>query len=476
MKLAFSSDDRLLPPPGDDERSRWGGTLIFGLLVPFTLAVVTLGGWYLVTGETPLDLDDRLSHGPRIALPMPARPGGEKPSDGLIKPPGAAQAPALSPMQMPVAPQPTAPAAAPAAAPEEKPADNKPAGPPQITLPSTQAPETATPAPQAPQQIHAEAPKEAAKPAAAAPVPAAPPTSSFVAPPPPPALDEPAIPPGGDSLAPPSFAQLPTPKESAKPLAPAPLPDLLRQTGAGSLPIRAGGKEAWRVYGRPVSVAQTKPGAKIAVVVTGLGLSTESTAAAINKLPADISLSFSPYAGGLTEQIRKAREDGHEVLLDLPLEPVNFPAHDAGPLAVLQSHSPGEAIGHLDTVLGKGGGYVGLAALPRSPVTATESWPLMLQELRDRGLLLVGDGLVGIEDKAMPAAAQVTLVVDETPFRTAIDAKLARVLATAQRDGSAIIYISARPISFERVLAFIASFPEKNVTLVPVSALVRPEP
>ena len=462
MKLAFSSDDRLLPPPGDDDRPRWGGMLIFGLLVPFTLAVVTLGGWYLVTGETPLDLADRLSHGPRIALPMPARPGGEKPDDALIKPPGAAQAPALSPMQMPVAPQPTAPAGAP----EEKPAD-KPAGPPQITLPSAQAP-----SPAAPPETHAEAPKEAARPAA----PAAPPTSSFVAPPPPPALDEPAIPPGGDSLAPPSFAQLPTPKEPPKPLAPAPLPDLLRQTGAGSLPIRAGGKEAWRVYGRPVSVAQTKPGPKIAVVVTGLGLSTESTAAAIAKLPADISLSFSPYAGGLAEQIRKAREDGHEALLDLPLEPVNFPAHDAGPLAVLQSHSPGEAIGHLDTVLGKSAGYVGLAALPRSPVTATESWPLMLQELKDRGLLLVGDGLVGIEDKAMPAAAQVTLVADETPFRTAIDAKLARVLATAQRDGSAIIYISARPISFERVLAFIASFPEKNVTLVPVSALVRPEP
>jgi len=471
VKLAFSSDDRLLPPPGDDERSRWGGTLIYGLLVPFTLIVATLGGWYMVTGETPLDLADRLSHGPRIALPMPARPGSEKPSEALIKPPGAAQAPALSPMQMPVAPQPTGPA--PAA--EEKPAEKTAAaGPPQISLPST-APVPEQKAVPVPEQKTAEAPapKDVAKPTA--PV-AAPPTSSFVAPPPPPALDEPAIPPGGESLAPPSFAQLQAPKEAAKPLAVAPLPDLLRQTGAGSLPIRAGGREAWKVYSRPVSVAQTKPGAKIAVVVTGLGLSTDGTAAAINKLPADVSLSFSPYGGGLSEQMRKAREDGHEVLLDLPLEPVNFPAHDAGPLAVLQSHSPGEAIGHLDIVLGKAAGYVGLAAPLRSPVTATESWPLMLQELKDRGLLMVGDGLVGIEDKAMPAAAQVTLVADETPFRTAIDAKLARVLATAQRDGSAIIYIQARPISFERVLAFIASFPEKNVMLVPVSALVRPEP
>ncbi|HMA49268.1 MAG TPA: hypothetical protein VKP60_05910, partial [Magnetospirillaceae bacterium] len=224
-----------MPPPGDDERSRWGGTLIYGLLVPFTLAVVGLGGWYMVTGETPLDLADRLSHGPRIALPMPARPGSDKPGEALIKPPSAAQAPALSPVQMPVAPQPTTPTPAP----EEKPAE-KPAGPPQIALPST------APA-MVPEPEHA-APAPAAKPAA--PPAAAPPTSSFVAPPPPPALDEPAIPPGGESLAPPSFAQLQAPKEAAKPLAPAPLPDLLRQTGAGSLPIRAGGREAWKVYQR----------------------------------------------------------------------------------------------------------------------------------------------------------------------------------------------------------------------------------
>jgi polysaccharide deacetylase 2 family uncharacterized protein YibQ len=318
-------------------------------------------------------------------------------------------------------------------------------------------------------------PAPAAAPTAKGP-PATPAVSSFVAPPPPPPLDEPAIPPTGESLAPPSFAQLPAPKEPAKPLAPAPLPELLRQTAAGSLPIRVDGKEAWKVYARPVSVAQTKPGPKIAVVVTGLGLSTDGTNAAINKLPADVSLSFSPYGSGLAEWIRKAREDGHEVLLDLPLEPTNFPAHDAGPLAVLQSHSPGEAIGHLDVVLGKATSYVGVVAPLRSPVTATDSWALMLQELKDRGLLFVGDGLVGIEDKAMPAAAMATLVADETPFRTAVDTKLARALATAQRDGSAIILLTARPVSFERLLAFIASFPEKNITLVPVSALVRPEP
>lgn len=455
MKLAFSSEDRLLPPE-NEPRSGVGGTLVLGLLLPFTLVVVGFSGWYMATGETPLDLKDRLTQGPRVVLPMPARPGPEKPEEAFIKPPTGNQAPALSPMQMPVAPAPTTNAPTPAPAPA--PAETKPAPEPQVTLPAN-APEP-TPAP-------------AAK---AAPPPAAPPTSTFVAPPPPPAVEEPTSPPAGESLAPPSFAQLPTPKEPSKPLSPGPLPELLRQTAQGNLPIRTGGKEAWKVYARPVTVAQTKPGTKIAVVVTGLGLSMDGTTTAINKLPADISLSFSPYGSGLAEWIKKAREDGHEVLLDLPLEPINFPAHDAGPLAVLQSHSPGEALGHLDTVLGKATSYVGVAAPLHSPVTATDSWALMLNELKDRGLLFIGDGLVGIEDKSTPAAALITLKVDETPYRTAIDTKLARALAAAQRDGSAIITLEARPVSFERLAAFLASFPEKNVTLVPVSALVRPEP
>ena len=446
MKLAFSSDDRLLPATRRGGGA-WMGPLVYGLLLPFTLAAAVLSGWYVATGETPSALAARLLQGPRISQPMPARPGPEKPAEALMRPLPPAEKPAEKPAEAP-----------PPATAEAK--GEKPAEPPAVTLPSTPA---------------AEPPK--GEPVKASPAaPAAPPVSSFVEPPPPPNAAEPAIPPGGEAPAPPSFAQLPTPREAGKPLPAAPLPELLRPSAAGPLPVRAGGRAAWKLYARPLSAAQSKPGAKIAVVITGLGLSRDATSAAIGKLPPDVSLSFSPYGSTLDGWNKRARESGHETLLDLPLEPPNFPQHDPGALAVLQSHSPGEALNHLDVVLAKAGGYVGLVASLHSPVTASDSWPLMLEELRDRGLLLLGDGLVGVEDRVMPAAASVTLVADETPFRAAVDAKLARALLSAKRDGSAIVLLSARPVSFERLLAFIDSLPEKGVTLVPVSALVRPEP
>jgi polysaccharide deacetylase 2 family uncharacterized protein YibQ len=306
------------------------------------------------------------------------------------------------------------------------------------------------------------------------PAPPAKTATSTTVPPPAPDTGEPAIPPVGDEAAPPNFAQLPTPKDDRKALAPGPRRDLLSAAARGSLPIIANGQEAAKVYARPFTAAKNTP--RIAIVVVGLGLSQEATNAAVTKLPADISLSFSPYAGGIGQWVRKARDSGHEVLMDLPLEPPNFPLHDAGPLAVLAGQSPAEATDRLEAILGKADSYVGVAAALKSPVTASDAWAPMLSDLRDRGLLFVGDGLVGVADANMPAAGSVTLVVDETPFRASIDARLGRLLLAAQRDGYAIGYASARPVTFERLIAWAESLAEKGVVLAPVSAVVRNKP
>ena len=140
---------------------------------------------------------------------------------------------------------------------------------------------------------------------------------------------------------------------------------------------------------------------------------------------------------------------------------------------MLTRDSPVEAIEHLNGILAKTTSYVGVAAALRSPVAAKETWAPMLHELRNRGLLFVGDGLVGVPDADVPAALSVTLVADETPFRAAIDARLMRLLLTAQRDGSALAYVSARPVTFERLLDRFATFPQKGVVLAPASAVVR---
>lgn len=290
--------------------------------------------------------------------------------------------------------------------------------------------------------------------------------------PPLPAIRDPLIPPGG-ARPPPSFAQFPA-RTDLKPLGNAPLPELLRDSPSGPLPIAAKGQEPRTAYARPFA---SPPGAaKVAVVVVGLGLSREATEAAIMKLPPEISLSFSPYASNLDGWMRRARAHGHEVLLDLPLEPANFPMRDPGPLAILARQSPAEALQQLQSVLGRMTAYVGLSAGLSSPVSTTEQWPALLQAIRSRGLLFVGDGLVGVTGKDLPAAAPVTLVADEVPFRAAIDARLLRLQTIAERQGSAVAYASPRPVTFDCLLTWSAQLPQKGLALAPVSALAVAPP
>jgi len=444
VKLSLSPTDRIGPA------GRSAGTegrvlpaLVYGAIVPLTLVVVAGAAWYIITGETPLEALDNLAGAPRIEMSMPSRPGGERPNASLIQPPAPDRdvkmtlepvAPPAPPAEAPKndAPPPAAPAQPQLAAP----VPDAPAKLPQITLPNVPAPEAET--------------------------------ANRV--PPPPAISEPAIPPGGEPLAPPSFAQLPV-RNDLKPLPAGPANDLLRNSPNGPLPIVAGARQARTVYARPFTVEGNPP--RIAVVVTGLGLSRESTEAAISKLPPEITLSFSPYAGNLDNWIKRARASGHEVLIDLPLEPPNYPVHDAGPLSILTRHGPAEAVAHLDAILARTTSYVGVAGALRSPVAAKEQWAPMLRDLKNRGLLFVGDGLVGVPDADVPASLSVSLVADETPFRLAIDTRLGRLLAAAQRDGSALAYVSARPVTLERLLAWLASFPQRGVSLAPVSAVVH---
>src|SRR3546814_11843183 len=126
------------------------------------------------------------------------------------------------------------------------------------------------------------------------------------------------------------------------------------------------------------------------VVRSGLGLSDSATQAAIEQLPAAVTLSFSPYARGLERWIALARSRGHEVLIDLPMEPTTFPNEDPGPQALLTGLTPQENLDRLDWVLGRGSAYVGVAGSMGSRFTASRAAiePL-LQAMKQRGLLFV---------------------------------------------------------------------------------------
>ena len=301
------------------------------------------------------------------------------------------------------------------------------------------------------------------------------------APTPAPAEPAPAPAPAQEPVA----AAPPPPAPPAPPtaLSPAPDPAMVEAAPIGPLPkiaLLPDGQERqpWQVYARPFEAPETKP--RVAVLLTGLGLSSAPTEAAINKLPPEVTLSFSPYTEKLGEWLQAARAGGHEVLLDLPLEPTNFPQHDPGPYTLLSTLSPVENDARLEWVLSRGVGYVGVVGEYGSKFSTSAKYLLPTFEvLKKRGLMFVdakasADSVAGrvARDMGVPRAIS-DRVIDAEGGRAAIDAKLAEIERLARSSGQAVAFASPFPMTIDRLLAWLPTAAQKGIAIAPVSAVAN---
>jgi polysaccharide deacetylase 2 family uncharacterized protein YibQ len=233
----------------------------------------------------------------------------------------------------------------------------------------------------------------------------------------------------------------------------------------------------WERYRQPFNMADERP--RIAVVLTGLGLSDSATEAAINKLPPAVTLSFSPYARGLERWIALARSRGHEVMLDLPMEPATFPNEDPGPQGLLIKLSPEENLDRLDWVLSRGSAYVGVAGALGSRFTASRSaMEPILQDVKARGLIFLDRRTT--EESVIPAvAAELDLprainnrsIDERQASRVAIDARLAQIERIALTDGYAVAMAQPYPVTLDRLADWATELTARGFVIAPISAL-----
>ena len=218
------------------------------------------------------------------------------------------------------------------------------------------------------------------------------------------------------------------------------------------------------------------PGAnatKVAFIVDGLGLSATATDAAINKLPAAVTLAFSPYTRGLKMWVDKAKAKGHEVLIEVPMESKQFPAEDPGPLGLLTSLEAKDNQERLDSILKDATGAVGIYDDMGSKFReSSEHINTVFAKLKTANLFYV-QGTQGMRtgEPGVPTATA-DVVVDERPFRAAIDARLDYTERLAKYQGSAIAALSAKPVSYERLVLWLAQAQKKGIVLTPVSQVL----
>ncbi len=274
------------------------------------------------------------------------------------------------------------------------------------------------------------------------------------------------------------IAKLPPVRKDA-PLRPAPDPDLVQETSLGPLPQRySDGRAPWRVYAKPFDTADKRP--RVAIVVTGLGLSAAATESAIQGLPGAVTLAFAPYTTDLNRWISLARAAGHEVLLNVPMEPINYPAYDPGPQTLLTSLNEQGNLDRLFWSLSRGTGYVGVIDFMGSRFTMSRPHLApVLAALRDRGLLYLDSSSAGrsvvaraAPDIRVPWAAT-TVVLDERASRVEIDSRFGDLEREAKRAGRAIGIASPYPVSLERIAAWTRQLRARGIAIAPVSAMVQ---
>ena len=260
-------------------------------------------------------------------------------------------------------------------------------------------------------------------------------------------------------------------------LKPVPDPALVAQGRQGPLPIVAkDGRKAWQVYARPLPEG-LRAGPHIALVVSGLGISDSATAHAIETLPPEVTLSFAPYGSGLQNWIAKARGRGHEVLLELPMEPFGYPQNDPGPYTLLTSLQTAENISRLEWLMSRFSGYAGVMNYQGARFTASAAaLSPVLSTLKSRGLMYVDNGAsqrslapkLGT-DLGLPIAVG-TRMVDPVQNPDIIDQSLAALEAAARQSGAAVGIASGFPITVDEVTQWAATLKSKGFVLVPVSA------
>jgi len=250
------------------------------------------------------------------------------------------------------------------------------------------------------------------------------------------------------------------------------------------------GRKAWIEYSKKETIQPNFY--KVAIVLKNLGMDNLVTTAAIETMPANVSLSFSPYATNPDKDIKKAREFGHETYVDWLLCSHNFLKADSGPMAMSITQSKEEnlrrALASLNINAPVGGMVINSGIADEN---MHEHQKNIMENLKNRGLLVIdatnADGIDKIDIDDLPRK-KADIVIENKFVRSDIDNMLELAEKMAKVNGSVLIVATPKPVVLHAINDWINTFSpqltyqqmkEQNIktierpyALVPVSNLV----
>jgi polysaccharide deacetylase 2 family uncharacterized protein YibQ len=251
---------------------------------------------------------------------------------------------------------------------------------------------------------------------------------------------------------------------------------LLEKSRYGLIPAISGDLKPFAVYAAPADQAKAAKMPVVAIVIGGLGVGAAKTTDAIMKLPPAVTLAFTPYGSDPGKLAERARSQRHEIMLQIPMEPYDYPDNDPGPQTLLATLAPEQNLDRLYWHLARLQGYAGIANFMGARFVATDSaMQPIIREAAKRGLGYFDDGSAPRSVAAALASAQSLpfgkgdLAIDAVPTTAEIDRALSDLENLAKERGVAIGTASALPISIERIGGWTKTLEAHGIMLVPLT-------
>ncbi len=249
---------------------------------------------------------------------------------------------------------------------------------------------------------------------------------------------------------------------------------LYENTKFGKLPIirEKDNLTSFRAYQQPFSFSKTKKPI-ISFIVIDYGLSQEQSEAALDLLPKEVSFLLSPYSILPQEWVKMARDKGHEVWLNLPIQ--NDKTTDLGKNTIFHHASINKKIEAMKRSMALAEGYVGLASYTDESINiASKDYLKLADEIYSRGL-----GFFEINPNA-PNLIKGKAFSKSAPYIKA-DLEIFKINGEhnsfetlekiAHKKGSAIAVIPSYPNTIKNLAMWIMKIAQSDYIIAPISAI-----
>jgi polysaccharide deacetylase 2 family uncharacterized protein YibQ len=254
---------------------------------------------------------------------------------------------------------------------------------------------------------------------------------------------------------------------------------LLEKSRYGMIPIVSDGMKPFSAYAALADQAKAAQMPVVSIVIGGLGVGAAKTAEAIVKLPPAVTLAFTPYGSDPARLAERARAERHEIFLQVPMEPYDYPDNDPGPQTLLAALPAEQNLDRLYWHLGKLQGYAGIANFMGARFVATDTaMQPIIREAARRGLGYFDDGSAPRSVASSLAAGQAMpfakgdVAIDAVPTSAEIEHALSKLEDIARERGFAVGTASALPVSIDRIAAWSKGLEARGILLVPLTSAV----